>query len=156
MAVALTAAPEAARQAITLDKDDITIRGCVMQEGPSSPDGHTLAWSRKDIMLAAAELPPAAAASRVFYWIDDDTLAEHVGQQIEIKGKLDDFETGKIKIDRDGEFTEITLDLDDDDQKIRVPNSWLSPAAPGQDRKFEIAARRMKVKDLHVLGACGR
>jgi hypothetical protein len=169
VALALVASVPLAGQepAITLDGDDITLRGCVTkvsQQFPPRPS--MLVWSRGDILLAGAVAASPSApspvgtsglASRVIYWIeDDDDLAKHDGQEIEIKGELEDFERGEIEIDRDGEFTEITLDLDDDDQKIRVPNSWLSPAAPGQDRKFEIAARRMKVKDLHVLGACGR
>ncbi|MEZ5285172.1 MAG: hypothetical protein R2712_10260 [Vicinamibacterales bacterium] len=155
--LAMLAAPAAAQPSITVDDDDITISGCVLQEAAGTPDAsRTLAWTRRDIMLAAAGMPVPAASSRVFYWIDDDdSLAAHVGRRVELKGELKDFETGEVEIDRDGDYTEIELDLDGEEEKIRVPNTWLSGSARGDDdREFDIVARRIDVKDVKVLGDC--
>jgi hypothetical protein len=156
LAVLMAAAASAQPSSITVDDDDITMRGCVTQTRTDGRDvDRTLAWGRKDIMLAAAGLPLPAAASRVFYWIDDDDkLARHVGQQVEITGELEDFEKGELKVERDGDFTEIELDLDGDEQKIRVPTAWLGPGAPTRDQEVDIVARRVEIKDVKILGAC--
>src|SRR5690606_1782374 len=61
--------------AVTVDGDDITIRGCVTEAGTSSAAAPSvLVWSRSDIMLAAAETlgEHAAVTGRVFYWLDDE------------------------------------------------------------------------------------
>ena len=67
-----------------------------------------LVWSRGDILLAGAEAAGPLApnpvgttglAGRVFYFLDDEEdLAKHVGQEIEVKGDLEDFEKGEIEI----------------------------------------------------------
>ena len=149
----------AQRPAVTVDDDDITIRGCITQARPlPNVAPTTLMWSRSDIMLSAAEMSAPAAAAGVFYWLDDDDdndLSKHVGQRIEIKGELEDFEKGEVEIEEDGEFTEIELDLDGQKETARVPTSWLGPGAPRRDREFDIVARRIDVKDVRVLGACG-
>ena len=82
-------------------------------------------------------------AGRVFYWLEDDEdLSKHVGQLVEIEGDLEDFEIGEIEIDRDGDFTEIELDLEGRKEKARVPTSWLPGIGSDGDREFEIAARK--------------
>lgn len=158
LALAMFAASSAGAQrpAITVDDDDITIRGCITQAPSPSPVAPTtLVWSRSDIMLSAAELSVPAAAPGVFYWLDDDDdLAKHVGQRVEIKGDLEDFEEGEVEIEKDGDFTEIELDLGGKKEKARIPTSWLGAAAPNRDREFDIVARRIDVKDVRVLGAC--
>jgi hypothetical protein len=62
---------------ITIDGDDVRIRGCVTPvRGYPTQVPPLLVWSRSDIMLATAMVDgaasPAAAASRVFYWLEDD------------------------------------------------------------------------------------
>ena len=167
LALTIAAAPLGAQQpSFVIDKDEATIRGCVRKADIQTPTAaQMLIWSRSDILLAgvAASRPDAPAATRaggvserVFYWLDDDEdLTKHVGQLIEVKGKLDDFEVGKIKVERDGEFTAIELDLDGKKEKARVPNVWLHNAnATDKDQEFKIIARRIKVGDVKVLGAC--
>jgi hypothetical protein len=164
LAVTIAGAPSAAQQPIvTVDDDDITIRGCVrntdVRHGIAT---NMLVWSRGDIMLAAATslgshpVGPAGIAGRVFYWLeDDDDLTKHVGQVVLVKGELKDFETGEVEIEREDDFfTEITLDLDGKKEKARVPTAWLRGTGADRDQKFEIAARRVNVKEVRVLGAC--
>jgi hypothetical protein len=108
---------------------------------------------------------PAGAhdlASRVLYWIEDeDDLDEHVGQMVEVRGELEGLETGELEIERDGAYTEIRLELDGDEEKIRVPTAWLTGPSVGRasrddddDLDIEIATRKIDVKDVKVLGPC--
>ena len=163
----LAIAPVRAQQpAVTIDDDDITIRGCIRQASTQlAAAPPMLVWSRSDIMLAAAsavDLPKAVGTSgiagRVFYWLDEDEddLSKHVGQMVEIKGDLEEFEKGEIEITRDGDFTEIELDLDGKEEKARVPTVWLGPGGSNQnyDVQLDIVARKIDVENVRVLGPC--
>jgi hypothetical protein len=152
---------------VAVDGDDITIQGCIQPANihAAAPSG-ILVWSRSDIMLAAATATGAALQGavgtagmqgRIFYWLDDDDdLARHVGQMVEVKGDLKDFETGKVKIDRDDEVTEIEVDLDGRKEKARIPTAWLRGTGPDHDTEYKIVTRRVDVDDVRVLGACVR
>jgi hypothetical protein len=162
----LTAAPVAAQQsAVKVNDDEITIRGCIRQanaQAEAAPG--MLVWSRGDLVMAGvtaigSDAPNPVGTSgvsgRVFYWLDDDEdLSKHVGQLVEIKGELDDFERGQIKIQRRGEFTEVELDLGSKEEKARVPTSWLGQPTAERGQEFDIVARRIDVGDVRVLGAC--
>jgi hypothetical protein len=147
---------------VTMHDDDITIRGCVQPAGAAAahPSGAPLFWSRSDIMLAAASqgdtlgIDPSLA-QRVFYWLDEDEdLAKHVGQLVEVKGELQDFKKGDVEIDHDGDYTKIEMHLDGKKEEAKVPNAWLGPSAGDKDQKLDIVARRVDVKDIDVVGAC--
>jgi hypothetical protein len=148
---------------VTIDGDNITLTGCVVPAGQNVISPSMLIWSRGEIMLAgvsaAAEAPVNAVGTggvsgRVFYWLDDgEDLRKHIGQRVEIKGDLEDFEEGEIRVERDGGFTEIELDIDGHEEKVRVPTAWLG-AAP-DDAEFTIVAREVDVDDIRVLGPCG-
>ena len=166
LAVTIAGASSAAQQPIvTVDDDHITIRGCVRNTDIRNRiQTNMLVWSRGDIMLAAATslgshpVGTSGVVGRVFYWLeDDDNLMKHVGQMIEVKGELKDFETGEVEIEREDDFfTEIELDLDGKKEKARVPTAWLRGTGADRDQKFEIAARRVDVDAVRVLGACTR
>lgn len=156
------AAPVASAQrpAVTVDDDDITIRGCITEvRSPSVTAPSVLVWSRSDIMLAAAEAlqEPAGLTGRVFYWLDDeDDMAEHLGRHVEIKGELEDFEEGKVKMERDDGYTKVKLELDGKTEEARVPTSWLrsSTNRDEDDQEVKIVVRKIDVKDIKVLGNC--
>jgi hypothetical protein len=167
VALAFTATAMAAAQqpVAKVDGDDITLRGCVTKAGSESPRPSMLVWSRGDILLAgvAATSPSApnpvgtsGLAGRVFYYLnDEEDLAKHIGQEIEIKGDLKDFEEGKVEIERQGDYTEIELDFGGKEEKIRVPNAWLSEdGSADKDQKFKIVGRRVDVDDIKIIGAC--
>ena len=164
LAVTIAGASSAAQEPIvTIDDDDITIRGCVRNTDVRNRlPINMLVWSRGDIMLAAAtslgshRVGTAGVAGRVLYWLEDeDDLTKHVGQMIEVKGELKDLETGEVEIKREDDFfTEIELDLDGKEEKARVPTAWLRGTGADRDQKFEIAARRVDVDEVRVLGAC--
>lgn len=153
-----TVSLRAQQPSVSVDGDDITVRGCVGRVTPGSPHGASaLVWTRGDIMLSNATAIGAARNSslteRVFYWLDDDEdLAKHVGQMVEVKGDLGEFKKGEIDIDRDGEFTEIELKLDGKTEKARVPTSWLG--VPRGEGEYDIASRKIDVDTVKVLGPC--
>ena len=97
----------------------------------------------------------ATMSGRVFYWLDeDDDLSNHVGQWVEVEGHLKDFETGEVEIDRDGDITEIKVEVGGRKQKARIPTAWLRGTGADHDQEFDIATRRVKVEEVRVLGAC--
>ena len=164
MATAFVATVGAQQPAVTVDGDDITIRGCVRQVDLQRSTPSLLVWSRSDLMLVGAAAAGSDApnpigttgfAGRVFYWLDDDEdLAKHVGQQIEIRGDLEEIEKGEIEIKQDGAFTKIEIELDGEKETARVPTSWLGLPAGDKEREFDIVGRRVDVDDVRVLGAC--
>ena len=171
-AIGITASSAAAQQAVEIDGDEITIRGCV---APSTAQlqmpFETLMWSRGGILTAGTAVADASTrggaqelAGRVLHWMDEDDLEEHIGKLVEVRGQLEDLDTGELKIERDGDFTEIRLELDGDEETIRVPTSWLErPAvarasrdANDDDVEIEIATRKVDVDEVKVLGPCPR
>jgi hypothetical protein len=164
LAVTIAGASSAAQLPIvTVDDDDITIRGCVRNtDVRNGIPTNMLVWSRGDIMLAAATsldshpVGTAGVGGRVLYWLEnDDNLAKYVGQVVVVKGDLKDFETGEVEIERvDDFFTKIELDLDGKKEKAQVPTAWLRGTGADRDRKFEIAARRVDVDQVRVIGTC--
>lgn len=164
-ALLLAAAPAGAQQpTVVIDNDNITMRGCLQKVSADSTAAPSmLVWTRSDLMMAglrAAETnAPAAVGTtgmgeRVFYWLDDDEdLSKHVGKMVEIKGELEDFEKGQIEVKRDGDFTEIQLDLGGKKEKARVPASWIGQTTK-REKEFEIVARRIDVKNVRPIGAC--
>jgi hypothetical protein len=149
---------------VRIDGDNITLTGCVVRSAEAAALPQTLAWTRGEMMLAGVDAAAGAQrnpigtsgiSGRVFYWLDDDEdLAEYLGQRVEIKGELEDFEEGEIEVKRDGSFTEIELDIDGREEKARVPTSWFGAAAP-DEAEFKIAAREVDVEDIRVIGSCG-
>jgi hypothetical protein len=164
MAIAFVATLGAQQPAVTVDDDNITIRGCVREVDLQTATPSLLVWSRSDLMLVGAEaassdapnpIGTAGFAGRVFYWLDDDEdLAKHVGQRIEIKGDLKEIKKGEIEIERDGAFTKIEMKLDGEKETARVPTSWLGVPVGNKEQEFEIVGRRVDVDDVEVLGAC--
>lgn len=153
----------AQQPAVSVDGDDITVRGCVTRATGHGSAPDILLWGRGDLMLAGVaaaargerDTPLSTLSSRVFYWLDrDEDLSKYLGREIEITGELDDIEVGQIEIDREGEFTEIEMDLNGREEKARVPSGWLGGAR--EDAEFTIVARRIDVDDVRDLGACRR
>jgi hypothetical protein len=160
-----------AQDAVRIDDDTIAIRGCVSNSAAQlRMPFETLVWSRDGILTASTAAAAAAVnhdtealGSRVLYWLDDDALKEHAGKLVEVKGELEELKKGELEIDRDGDFTEISLDLGGRDETIRVPSSWLERQSVArasrdsgrvEDKKIDIATRKVDLKDVKVLGDC--
>jgi hypothetical protein len=148
----------AQQPSVVVKGDDVTIRGCVGR-APTANFGSQpfVIWSRSDIMLKNVSTVQAGQAAplgeRVFYWLnDDEDIARHVGQMVEIKGDLGEFKRGEVEVDRDGDFTDIKMKIGDRTEKARVPSAWLSLARG--EGEFDIATRKIDVDDVKVIGAC--
>jgi hypothetical protein len=152
------ARPRAAQPDVTIGDDDFTITGCLTDaQAPTVVAPSTLVWTRSDIMLAAADARADAVplTGRVFYWLDDDEdLGKYRGRRGEIKGELEDFEKGRVELERDKDFTKVKLSLDGKKEEAKVPTAWLRPEAGKHDEEFQIVARRIHVKKVKVLGSC--
>jgi hypothetical protein len=156
--------------------DKVKITGCVIRTNDQGSGGNRslVVWSRGDVVFsnAVVEFEPASDSKEVarvvgtsgggipiFYWLDDeDDLSKHVGQSVELTGELDnDFESGEIKFDRKGEFTEIEFEADGKEVKARVPTAMLTNAndkeSDKDDRKYNIVVRRVDVDDVKMLSA---
>jgi hypothetical protein len=154
--------PAAAQQgAIRVDGDDVTITGCVSRTDAANFDsGSILAWTKNDLLLSRAVVgggptgtAGSAGAAGLLYYLDkNDSLEDHIGEYVEVKGDVGDIEKGRVKVDHDGDYTEVTLRLDGDEEKVRVPSSWFGPDV--RDRKYDVIARKIEVDDVRVLGAC--
>jgi hypothetical protein len=150
--------------AMTIKGNDVTIRGCVRAVDPAAAAVPSqLVWSRNNVMITGipnVDIPNAVGTSgsgrqRFFYWLDDDEdLSKHVGQMVELKGDLKNFEKGEVEIDRHGDTTEIEVKWGGKEQKARVPTAWLRGTGLDKDQEYDILARRIDVDDIRVLGAC--
>jgi hypothetical protein len=99
----------------------------------------------------AAARPRAAATAAVD---DDEDLGKYRGRRVEIKGELEDFEKGKVELDRHKDYTKVKLSLKGHTEEAKVPTAWLNPDAGRHDEEFQIVARRIDVKKVKVLGSC--
>jgi len=150
--------------------DDVMIRGCVR---PADPRAYSpvemLVWGQGNVMLTGisgltpvtplGNTPPYAVgtsgfATRVFYWMDNDDLREYLGQMVEVRGDLKAFERDEVKIDREGDYTKIELDVHDQKETIWLPTSWLIGTGTATGQNIDIVARRIDVDDIMVLGVC--
>ena len=126
---------------LMIGDDDIIIRGCVR---PADPRAYTsvdmLVWGHGNVMLTGITgLTPVTPLgtpavrrgnfgvreSRFLLDGDDDDLLKYLGQMVEVRGDLKDFERGEVEVDREGGYTKIKLDLHDRKETIRLPTSWL-------------------------------
>ena len=131
-AAAVSVSVFAQRPATVVEGNEIKLSGCVTRTDPSAmTSGSVLAWTRGDLLLSRAVIEGyavgtsgvAGPAGVVYYLDKGDELAKHIGHFVEVKGDLEDIETGRVKIDRKGDFTEVKIKLDGDEDKVRVPTA---------------------------------
>lgn len=145
-----------------IDEDDITIRGCVIRAAQYAPvDRMPIVWSHDDILVSIADSggsrrDSGGPAGRLFYYLDDKDLTDHVGQMVLIKGDLEDVKKGEVEIERKGDFTEIKLKVSGHEEKARIPTPWFAAGRPGDERDYQVVVQRVDVDDVAVLGPCGR
>jgi hypothetical protein len=158
-AVALSAQ----RPGVDVDKDDITIRGCVTRAERYNPvDKMPLVWSRNDVLVSLSEgwdrdrRTADKVNGRLFYWLEDEDLSDHVGQMVEIKGDLEDLERGQFEIDRKKDFTTLELKFDGKSEKAKLPTPWFAAPNSKDEREYDVVVQKVDVDDVKVLGACNR
>jgi hypothetical protein len=147
---------------LDVDGDEVTIRGCVTRaEGYAPVNRMPLVWSRDDILVSIADSSgnrrdSGSPAGRLFYYLEDEDLTEHVGQQVEIKGDLEDVKKGEVEIERKDDFTTIELKFSGREEKARIPTPWFAAGRDDDERDYQVVVQRVDVDDVKVLGACRR
>lgn len=158
LAMGLNAAAAAA------DEKDIRLSGCLVRG--QNGDGYLLtnvpgeaAWQRPaDATVAPGPVGTSGTVSTIFYWLDKrDGLEEHVGHEIEIEGKLrGDLKDGRIRIEPQGDWTDVAIEADGQTLKAQVPRSLLVVPA-GSDRQVDVLVRKVEPQKVRMLAAvCGR
>jgi hypothetical protein len=153
----------AQRPGVDLDKDDITIRGCVTRAEQYRPiEKMPIIWSHDDVLLALPDGMDGQrfiadnAVGRLFYWLEDSDLSDHIGQMVEVKGDLEDVEKGEFEIERKDDFTTLQLKFDGKTEKARLPTPWFASTGGKDEREFDVVVQKVDVDDVKVLGACNR
>jgi uncharacterized protein YdeI (BOF family) len=144
------------------DKKDVTLTGCVVK----GDGGYVLSDVSPENTVAAtagASTPPAAGAvmpGRVLYWLkDDDDLAEHAGQKVEVKGELEgDIEKGMISAEREGELIELEFKVAGDKKvTVKVPDVPASVGTAGtvgdKEKDFAFVVRKIDVDSVKMLAS---
>ena len=125
---------------LRIDEDDISIRGCVTRAERYAPvERMPLVWSRHDILVSIvdgrSDRPGSERpAGRLFYYLDDEDLTEHIGRIV----------------------TTIELEFSGHREKARIPTPWFSTARSGDERDYQVVVQRVDVDDVRVLGTCER
>jgi len=146
---------------LTAGAEQVTLTGCLVRgEGDGDPYLLTNAPADPALTGAASASTPSGVGTvaefrSIFYWLDgDDDLRNHVGHRVEIQGDLKgDVKDGEIKLDRKDNWTELSVKAEGRSMKARVPNPSLFPAGKQEDRKGQIAVRRVDVEKIRMLSA---
>ena len=169
-AAALSAAPQVATppaQRAGDDKKEVTITGCVVK----GDGGYVLTNVAEETAAAATAggLPAAPQPAgtvlpgRVLYWLDDDDdLAEHAGQKVEVRGEIaGDIERGKISAEREGGLIELEFKVDGDKKvTIKVPDvpATVGTAGAVGDKEVDLPyiVRKIDVDKVKMLSSVCR
>jgi hypothetical protein len=150
----------AQQSGISVDKDDVVIRGCVTRAERYTPvERMPLVWSRDDILVAVQDggrRSSESPAGRLLYWLDDKDLTDQIGKIVEIKGDLEDVKKGEVEIERHDDFTTVELKFAGKTEKARIPTPWFSTGRDGEDREYQVAVQRVDVDEVKVVGTCDR
>ena len=146
------------------DDKDIRLSGCLVrgQDGAgylmTNVPGEA-AWQRPaDATVVPGPVGTSGTVSTIFYWLDKrDGLDDHVGHEIEIEGKLrGDLKDGRIRIEPQGDWTDVAIEADGETLRAKVPRSLLVVPA-GSDRRVDVLVRRVEPQKVRMLAAvCGR
>jgi hypothetical protein len=160
LAAATAVTLSAQRAGVDVDKDDITIRGCVTKADRYHPvEGMPLVWSKNDVLVTLSEgwdrdRRAKSVNGRLFYWLEDRDLSDRVGQMVEIKGDLEDLERGEFEIERKTDVTELKLKFDGKSETAKLPTPWFARPSSTDERQYDVVVQKVDVDEVKVLGAC--
>jgi len=154
----------AQRPGVDVEKDDITIRGCVMKADQYRPVASMpLVWSKDDVLVALSEGwedhhrdRTERTNGRLFYWLEDRDLSKNVGQMVEIKGDLKDLKRGEFEIERKKDVTTLELKFDGKKETAKLPTPWFAAPDAKDERAYDVVVQKVDVDDVKVIGACNR
>jgi uncharacterized protein YdeI (BOF family) len=161
-AVAAALAITQVAQATAQDDKDVQLTGCVVRD--EGGDGFLLTNMPSGVAVARADatavspgpVGTSGTSATVFFWLDDDDeLEEHVGHKVTVRGELEgDVKDGEIQIERKESWTEMTIDSNGRDLKVRVPQTlFIMPAAGTRDEKLNVLVRKVDAKEVRMIAA---
>ena len=163
LASAFAITGSAHRPGVDVDKDYIKIRGCVTRSDRYNPvDKMPLVWSRNDVLVALSDgwdrdRPHTEKVNgRLFYWLEDKDLSDHIGQMVEIKGDLEDLKSGEFEIQRKKDYTTLELKFDGKKETAKLPTPWFAAPNSNDEREYDVVVQKVDVDEVKVLGACNR
>jgi hypothetical protein len=147
------------------EKKDVTITGCVVK----GDGGYVLSDVSPENTVAATAgttTPPVAGAvmpGRVLYWLkDDDDLAEHAGQKVEVTGEIEgDIEKGMVSAEREGGLIELEFKIEGDKKvTVKVPDVPASVGTAGavgdKEKDFAFVVRKIDVESVKMISSTCR
>ena len=146
------------------DKKEVTISGCVVK----GDGGYVLMDVAEETAAAAVAAGTPSSPQprgtvlpgRVLYWLeDDDDLAKHVGQKVEVRGELEgDIGRGKISAEREGGLVELEFKVPGD-KKVTVlvpsvpPTIGTSGTIGDKERDIAYIVRKIDVDSVKMLAS---
>jgi hypothetical protein len=137
--------------------DKVILAGCVITVplAEASEEPRHLVWSEDGAMLEDASVVLEGRESEpapVLYWLDDqEELKAHVGRRVELTGTIDeDFEPGKIELEEEDGFVEITVSVGNEDAKARIPR-WMFRRHDVDDLRLQVLVRKVDVERVTLV-----
>ena len=118
-----------------------------------------LVWSHNDVLIALSEgwdrrrEETDNVAGRLFYWLEDKDLSDHVGQMVEIKGDLEGLKRGQFEIERKKDYTTLELKFDGKKETASSHAVVCGAAHSSDEREYHVVVQRVDVDDVKVIGA---
>jgi hypothetical protein len=146
------------------DKKDVTITGCVVKGDGGYVLSDVLPENSAAAAVAGTPSTPQPAGTvmpgRVLYWLhDDEDLAEHAGQKVEVRGELEgDIEKGNISAEREGGLIELEFKIEGDKKvTVKVPDVpatiGTSGAVGDREKDFAFVVRKIDVDSVKMISS---
>ena len=146
------------------DKKDVTITGCVVKGDGGYVLSDVLPENSAAAAVAGTPSTPQPAGTvmpgRVLYWLhDDEDLAEHAGQKVEVRGELEgDIEKGNISAEREGGLIELEFKIEGDKKvTVKLPEVpatiGTSGAVGDREKDFAFLVRKIDVDSVKMISS---
>ena len=144
------------------DNKEVTITGCVVKGDVGYVLTNVAQETAAAAVAAGTPSTPQPAGTvmpgRVIYWLeDDDDLAKHAGQKVEVRGELEgDATTGKISAEREGGLVELEFKVAGE-KKVTVlvpsvpPTVGTSGSVGDKERDIAYIVRKIDVDSVKML-----
>lgn len=105
-------------------------------------------------------IPPVG--QRMIYWLDDDDdlLEKHVGQRVEVKGKIEgDIDRGEIEIERENHMIELEIKAKGEKITVKLPDTAATSAVgtsgkvTDEPQDIPFTVRKLDVKKVKMIAS---
>jgi hypothetical protein len=164
----------------TGDGKEVAITGCVVK----GDDGYVLSSVGEAVTVQTTRTSVGAAGTtttttttttpaspvipsadqRFIYWLDDDDnlIAEHAGQRVEVIGKIEgDIDRGEIEVERENDMIELEIKAKGEKITVKLPDTpaanatatGTSGAVTDKPKDIPFKVRKFDVKKVKKLAA---